>query len=381
VSAGRWALVLAGMAALAAACNRSPPPAGPGPLRIGLVGALTGPEAELGRVLRDGALLAIEQANADGGVQGRRLELLAYDSQGRPEQAASATVRLVTVDQVAFIVGGDTSGSTLAMAPVAARAEVPLVAPAATNPRVTREGGPYVFRVCFVDSFQGGALAAFARDRGMARVAVLSDVRSDYSVGLTDAFRRRFEALGGTVVAAETYGQGDSDFRAQLTRIKGLRPDAVFLPGYYSDAAAIARQARQLGLSVPLLGGDGWDSVAQLLNLGGESLEGSEFTTHFSADNPAGSVQGFLKDFHARYGRPPESGAALAYDAARVGIAALRRTGGKGGPALREALAATAGFTGVTGRITLGPERDAVKPAVVLRIQGGRAVFVAELPP
>jgi branched-chain amino acid transport system substrate-binding protein len=368
VSAVRWALVLGGVGALTVACNRSPPAGGQAPLRVGLVGALTGGEAALGRVVRDG-------------VAGRRLELVSYDSQGRPEEAASATVRLVNVDWAAFIVGGDTSSSTLAMAPVAARGEVPLVAPAATNPRVTREGGPYVFRVCFVDSFQGGALAAFAKERGMNRVAMLTDLRSDYSVGLADAFRQRFQSLGGTVVATETYGQGDTDFRAQLTRIKGLRPDALFVPGYYGDAAAVARQARQLGLTVPLLGGDGWDSVAELLSLGGESLEGSEFTTHFSADNPSGSVQGFLKDFQARYGRPPESGAALAYDAARVGIAALRRTGGKGGPALRDALAATAGFPGVTGRITLGPGRDAVKPAVVLRIQGGRAVFVAEVPP
>ncbi|HMK73705.1 MAG TPA: ABC transporter substrate-binding protein [Myxococcaceae bacterium] len=381
MSAARWALVLGGAAALSVACKRSPPAADQGPLRVGLVGALTGGEAALGRVLRDGALLAIEQANADGGVAGRRLELVSYDSQGRPEEAASATVRLVTVDGVTFIVGGDTSSSTLAMAPVAARGEVPLVAPAATNPRVTREGGPYVFRVCFVDSFQGGALAAFAKERGMDRVAMLTDLRSDYSMGLADAFRQRFQSLGGTVVGTETYGQGDSDFRAQLTRIKGLRPDALFVPGYYGDAAAIARQARQLGLTIPLLGGDGWDSVAELVSLGGESLEGSEFTTHFSADNPAGAVQGFLKDFQARFGRPPESGAALAYDAARVGIAALRRTGGKGGPALRDALAATAGFPGATGRITLGPERDAVKPAVVLGIRGGRAVFVVEMPP
>ena len=381
MSIGRCVLLLGAAAALAMACSRSPATAEAGPLRVGLVGALTGREAQLGRVLRDGALLAVEQANADGGVQGRRLELVSYDSQGRAEEAASDTVRLVTVDRVAFIVGGDTSGSTLAMAPVATRAEVPLVAPAATNPRVTREGGRYVFRVCFVDSFQGGALAAFARSRGMTRVAMLVDVGSDYSVGLADSFRRRFESLGGQVASTETYGRGDSDFRAQLTRIRGLRPEALFVPGYYGDAAAVARQARQLGLDLPLLGGDGWDSVAELVNLGGDSVEGSEFTTHFTADNPAGSVQRFLRDFQARFGRPPESGAALAYDAARVGIDALRRTGGKGGPALRDALAATSGFPGVTGRITLGPERDAVKPAVVLRIQGGRAAFVTELPP
>ncbi|MGO9829880.1 MAG: ABC transporter substrate-binding protein [Myxococcaceae bacterium] len=372
-------LVLLGSAALAAC--RPGPHSTPSPVRVGLVGALSGPEAQLGQSTRDGALLAILQANAAGGVGGRPLQLRAYDSQGRPEEAASATVRLVTRDDAVFIIGGDTSGSTLAMAPVAARAKVPLVSPAATSPRVTREGGPYVFRVCFVDSFQGAALAGFARSQGWGRLAVLTDMRSDYSVGLARAFEQRFVALGGTVVAGVSYAQGDSDFRAQLTYLKSQHPEAVFIPGYYADAAAIARQARQLGLGAALLGGDGWDSVPELVALGGEAVEGSHFTTHFSRDNPSGKVQAFLRDFQAQFGHPPESGSALGYDAARVGVEALRRSLAPGGRTLREELAQTAAFDGVTGTITLGPDRDAVKSAVVLRLHGGRAVFVAELPP
>jgi branched-chain amino acid transport system substrate-binding protein len=372
-------LLLIGCAlATLAACKR--PAAKPqGPLLIGLVGALSGPEAQMGRSIQQGALLAIEQANAQGGVRGRQLELRAYDSQGRPEDAARATVRLVTQDGAALIVGGDTSGSTLAMGPVAAHAQVPLVSPTATSPRVTQEGGPYVFRVCFVDSFQGTALAGLAHDEGFSRVAVLVDMKSDYSVGLAQEFEKRFVALGGTVVGTSTYAQGDTDFRAQLTHLKGLHPDALFIPGYYGDAAAIARQARQLGLLMPLLGGDGWDSVSELLSLGGDALEGSQFTTHFSPDNPSPRVQGFLRDFQARFGHPPPSGAALGYDAARVGLDALRRASSPSGPALRDALAQTATFDGVTGLITLGPDRNAVKPAVVLRIHGGRALFVTEL--
>jgi branched-chain amino acid transport system substrate-binding protein len=335
----------------------------------------------MGRSIQEGALLAIEQANAAGGVRGRKLELRSYDSQGRPEEAARATVRLVTLDGAALIVGGDTSGSTLAMGPVAARAQVPLVTPAATSPRVTAEGGPYVFRVCFVDTFQGTALAGLARDEGFGRVAALVDMKSDYSVGLAHEFEKRFVALGGTLVGTSTYAQGDSDFRAQLTHLKGLQPDALFIPGYYADAAAIAIQARQLGLAMPLLGGDGWDSVSELVSLGGQAVEGSQFTTHFSPDNPSARVQGFLRDFQARFGHVPPSGSALGYDAARVGLDALRRASAPTGQPLRDALAQTATFDGVTGLITLGQDRNAVKPAVVLRIRSGRAVFVTELSP
>ena len=314
-----WALVLATAAALPA-CQRKAAKPATGPLLLGLVGALSGSEAEHGQSIRDGALLAIEQANAEGGVRGHPLELRPYDSQGRPEEAARAAVRLVSQDGAVLIIGGDSSGSTLAMAPVATRAQVPLVSPTATSPRVTQEGGPYVFRVCFVDSFQGTALANLARDEGFQRVAVLVDMKSDYSVGLSKEFEKRFLAVGGTLVGTATYASGDTDFRAQLTRFKGLRLDALFIPGYYSEAASIAIQARQLGLTVPLLGGDGWDSVTALVGLGGEAVEGSQFTTHFSPENPSPRVQSFLKAFEARFGHPPPSGSALGYDAARVAV-------------------------------------------------------------
>jgi branched-chain amino acid transport system substrate-binding protein len=367
-------------ATLFAACKGAPAPSS-APLLIGLVGALSGPEAELGQSIRDGALLALEQGSAEGGVHGRPLVLRAYDSQGRPEEAAQATVRLVTQDGAVLIVGGDTSGSTLAMAPVAASAQVPLVSPSATSARVTREGGPYVFRVCFVDSFQGRALAGLARREGLARVAMLADMKSDYSVGLSREFEKRFVALGGTLVGTATYATGDTDFRAQLTRLKGLHPDALLIPGYYTEAASIALQARQLGLAVPLLGGDGWDSVTALVGLGGQAVEGSQFTTHFSPEQPSARVQSFLRAFQARFGRPPPSGAALGYDAARVAVEALRRAPVPKGQPLRDALAQTAAFDGVTGRITFNEGRDALKSAMVLRISDGRAVFVTELPP
>jgi branched-chain amino acid transport system substrate-binding protein len=353
-----------------------------GSLLIGTVGPLTGQEAHFGLGTRDGVALALEEANLDGGVGGRSLALRAYDSQSKPEEAANATVRLVQSDGAVLVIGDNTSSDTLAMTPAVARAQVPLISPSATNPRVTSEGGPYVFRVCFLDSFQGQAMAGFTRKTlKLSRVAILTDDKSDYSIGLADFFRRRFVELGGTVVADEAYAKGDTDFRALLTRVKSRRPEALFIPGYYSDAGPIARQARELGVDAALLGGDGWDSGGKLAELGGAAVEGSYYSTHFSPDNPSQSVQRFLAEYQAHFGRLPDSLAALGYDAARVGIAALRVTGGVGGNALRAAIADTRAFDGVTGRLTIGPDRNVVKSVVVVRVVRGVPTFFAEVLP
>jgi branched-chain amino acid transport system substrate-binding protein len=353
-----------------------------GPLLIGSVGALTGPEAHFGLETQNGVQLAVEEANAAGGVQGRPLALRSYDSQSRPEEAANAVTRLVTQDRVLFIVGENQSSNTLAMAPAAAKGEVPLISPSSTNPRVTSEGGPYVFRVCFTDTFQGQLLARYAREQLRAeRVAMLVDQKSDYAVGLARVFAARFGALGGKVVAEEAYARGDSDFRAQLTRAKSQRPEVLFIPGYYSDVGPLARQARELGLRATLLGGDGWDSGGRLGQLGGSAVEGALYSTHFAADNPGLRVQEFLGRYRARFGHLPDALGALGYDAARVGIDALRRSGGSGGAALREQIARTREFEGITGRITLGPERDAMKSAVIVKLVRGEPTFAAEVSP
>jgi len=388
------ALLLA-VVLVGASCERKrdagpPPTAAPasgsvsrtGPLLIGSVGALTGPEAHFGLETRNGVQLAIEETNSAGGVQGRMLAQRAYDSQSRPEEAANAMTRLVTQDRVLFVVGENASSNTLAMARAAAQSEVPLISPSSTNPRVTSEGGPYVFRVCFTDTFQGRLLAQYGRqDLKLSRVAVLVDQKSDYSVGLSRVFEERFRELGGTVVSKESYAKGDTDFRGQLTRIRAAKPQALFIPGYYSDVGPLARQARELGLRVPLLGGDGWDSGEALGELGGAAVEGALYSTHFAPDNPGTSVQQFLGRYQARFGHLPDALGALGYDAARVGIEALRRSGGVGGPALREQIARTREFAGVTGRITLGPDRNAVKPAVIVKLVHGRPRFATEVNP
>ena len=385
-----WALALC----VALGCEKRSTPAAAEPglepapgastdaLLIGMVGSLTGPEAHFGLGTRDGVQLAIEEANRAGGVAGRSLQLRAYDAQSKPEEAATAALRLVKKDRVVLVIGENTSSNTLAMAPAVAGALVPLISPSATNPRVTQEGGPYVFRVCFVDNFQGEAMAAFARrNLKLVRLAILTDVKSDYSLGLAGVFRRKFRELGGALVAEESYSKGDTDFRALLTRVKSSRPDALFIPGYYSDAGPIARQARELGIEAVLLGGDGWDSGGKLSELGGPAVEGAYYSTHFSPDNPSATVQGFLKTYRARFGQLPDALGALGYDAARVGIAALRVSGGVGGAVLRAAIAATRDFEGVTGRLTLGPDRNVVKSAVVVRMVRGEPSFFAEVLP
>ena len=356
------------------------PPDAQGPILLGQVGSLTGSEATFGVSARNGIALAVKEANAAGGVKGRLLAVRVYDSQGRPEEAAQAATRLITQDKVVLLLGEAASSNSLAMADRAQAAHVPMITPTSTSPAVTQKGD-YIFRACFIDPFQGGVMAHFARDTlKLARVAVLQDNKSAFSTGLAEAFRRQFAERGGTVLTTESYAKGDTDFRATLTRLKNSRPEALFVPGYYTDVAIIARQARELGLDVPLLGGDGWESD-RLLELGGDALEGSYYVNHYSVDNPDPRLQQFITRYRAAHGELPDSVAALAYDAARMAIDAMERAPDLSGPALRDALAATRNFPGVGGTLNLDAHRDAVKPAVILKIAHGQKRFVATVQP
>jgi branched-chain amino acid transport system substrate-binding protein len=390
-------LLLAALTVLAAACEKktqpaaesAPPttgattggaPAEGGTILLGQVGSLTGSEATFGISGRNGIALAVQEANAAGGVKGRKLEVRVYDSQGKPEEAAQAATRLITQDKVVVILGEAASSNSLAMAEKAQAAGVPMITPSSTNPAVTRKGD-YIFRVCFIDPFQGYVMAKFARDHlKLNRVAVLQDNKSAYSVGLTDVFNRKFSEMGGAIVANESYSKGDTDFRAQLTAIKQTKPEALFVPGYYTDVGIIARQARELGLMVPLLGGDGWESN-KIFELGGAAIEGSYYSNHYSVDNPDPKVQGFIAKYKAAHGILPDSVAALAYDAAWLAVDAMKRAPDLSGAAIRDALAATKEFPGVAGTIDLDKNRDAVKQAVILKIEGGKTKFVTTVKP
>ncbi|NOJ96108.1 ABC transporter substrate-binding protein [Corallococcus sp. CA049B] len=362
----------------ATAAPPGPPPEGS--ILIGEVGSLTGSEATFGISARNGIDMALQEANAAGGVRGQKLVVRVYDSQGRPEEGAQAATRLIAQDKVVALLGEAASSVSMAMADKAQAAKVPMITPTSTSPEVTKKGD-YIFRVCFIDPFQGLVMAKFARENlKLDKVAVLTDNKSAFSVGLADVFNQKFKEFGGTIVGNESYSKGDTDFRAQLTSIKNMKPEAVFVPGYYTDVGIIARQAREVGLRVPLLGGDGWDSD-KLYELGGSALEGSYFSNHYSPDNPDPVVQNFLKKYKAAYGSVPDSVAVLAYDAGRLLVDAMKRAPDTSGPALRDAIAATKDFPGVAGTINLDANRDAVKQAVVMKVEGGKAVFVTTVKP
>lgn len=350
---------------------------------LGEIGSLTGSEATFGISTKEGVDLAIKQFNDAAGATGRKARVIVYDDQGKAEEAATAATKLTQQDKVLAIIGEVASTRTIAAAPIAQAAGVPLVTPASTNPKVT-ELGDNVFRVCFVDQFQGTVLAIFAAENLKAgTAAILRDTKSDYSIGLANEFTARFKEFGGSVVADEAYTGGDLHFKAQLTKIRGKKPDVLFVPGYYTEVGLIARQAKELGLKAKLLGGDGWNSE-KLNEIAGDALEGSYFSSHYSSEAPSDMVKKFVADYQAAYKRAPDSFAALGYDAALVVLDAVRRAEGGGvtPKAVREALVKTAKLHGVTGLISIDEKRNATKPAVVLKLQkGGKLEYATTINP
>lgn len=347
---------------------------------FGEVGSLTGPEATFGQSQSNGIALAVGEINEAGGVLGRPVRVITYDNQGKPTESAAAANRLIVRDRVHVLLGEVASSRSLAMAPIAEEHRVPMITPASTNPRVTEEK-EWVFRVCFIDPFQGLVMAKFAREElGISRVAVLRDVRNDYSVGLANFFVKAFEDLGGDVLTDQSYSAGDIDFRSQLTEIRALRPEGIYVPGYYTDVGLIARQSRELGMNVPLMGGDGWDS-SKLYEIGGAALDGSYFSNHYSYENPDPVVQEFISKYKEAYGQVPDALAALGYDAARLAADAIDRVGSLDPPAIRYALATTRGFRGVTGTITMDEQHNPVKAATVLKIKDKSATFASTIEP
>lgn len=351
-------------------------------IKIGEYASLTGKEASFGQQSHKGLTLAIEEINAAGGALGRKLELFTEDNQTKPGESATAAKKLISRNKVVALIGEVASGRSLEAAPIAQAAKIPMIAPAATNPKVTQTGS-YIFRVCFIDPFQGTVMAKFAQnDLKAKRVAILSSVSNAYSVGLAKFFKETFVANGGLVVSEKNFSEGDKDFRAQLTAVKAANVDAIFVPSYYTEAALIARQARDLGLTVPLFGGDGW-VADQLLEIGGDALNGCYYSTHFSPENQDPVVQAFVKKFKARWGanENPDAFAALGYDAAFVLVDAIKRAGTTDGPKLRDALAATKNFAGVTGVTNIDANRDASKPAAIIAIKGGKLEFLKTVAP
>ena len=370
-------LLLAAVSLSTVACERKSGGATDttGDILVGFYGSLTGDGASFGQSSREGAELAVDELNAAGGVLGRQLRLLVEDDQSKPEEASNAVTKLITQDKVVAVIGEVASRRTLAAAPIAQRYQIPMITPASTNEKVT-EVGDYIFRVCFIDPFQGEVLAKFAyNDLKARKVAILRDQAQDYSVGLTDSIAQHFARLGGQVLPPVSYSTGDADFKAALTRIRSEKPDVLFATGYYSEAAIITRQARELGMKMPILGGDGW--VGDALQNGREALNNTYISNHYSGDNPDPIVQNFVTAYRKRFNREPDAIAALGYDAIKVLADSLTRAQTTEGPKLRDAIA-SADVPGVTGRLKMNAKRNVDKPAVVQEVTyaDGKVTFI-----
>ncbi len=349
-------------------------------IRVGEFGSMTGNEATFGLSTHNGIAMVIDDVNAAGGINGKKLRLISLDDEGKPEVAVNVVTRLVTQDKVHVVLGEVASSRSLAAAPVAQRYQIPMISPSSTNPKVT-EVGDYIFRVCFTDPFQGLVIAKFAAgDLKAKTAALLIDSKSDYSMGLGEFFKTTFLAQGGQIVIEQKYVGGDMDFKAQLTSIKGKKPDIVVVPGYYTEVGLILKQGRELGLNMPFMGGDGWDSP-KLFEIAGSSVNGNYISNHYSVDDQDPKVQDFISRYKARFNSVPDGLAAMGYDAALVLVDALKRTKSLSGGDLRDAIKATVKFPGVTGVITIDEQRNASKPAVMLKIDSGTFKFAKRVEP
>jgi branched-chain amino acid transport system substrate-binding protein len=354
-----------------------------GEVKVGLYGSLTGSEASFGTATENGVKLAIEEINAAGGIKskgGTKIVIVSDDDQGKPEEVVTVVKKQINNDKVVALIGEVASSLSLAAAPIAQEAGIPMISPSSTNPEVTKKG-PYIFRVCFIDPFQGKVMATFAaKTLNAKKAAIFTDIKSDYAKGLAQFFKEAFVASGGQIVAEESYQKGDPDFKGQLGRILGSTPDVLFVPGYYSDVALIAKQSKEIGLKATMLGGDGWDSP-ELTKIGGEAIEGAYFSNHYSIEDQDPKVQEFVKTYQAKFGMVPDGLAALGYDAAKILADAMERSTSLKPSDIRTALAETKNFKGVTGEITIDAERNASKSATVLQVQGGKYAFKEKINP
>jgi branched-chain amino acid transport system substrate-binding protein len=351
-------------------------------IRVGSFFPMTGPIATYGQESVNGIQLALKKINA-AGVKGKQIKLINEDNKGEPAESANAVRKLIDINKVHVVLGAVASSNTLAAAPIAQQSKVPLLTPASTNEKVTKTGD-FISRTCFTDDFQGVVMAKFAYETlGKKKAVIIVDNSSDYSKGLASVFRPAFTDLGGTVVSVDnemTYTQKDTDFRTLLQKVKRAEADVVFLPGYYSEVGLILKQAREMGLNIPFLGGDGWDSP-KLQELAGEGISGNYISSHFSAEDSDPKVQEFVKEYQAAYGQLPGAMAALGYDGIMVIADAINRASSLDHAAIRDAIIATKDFVGITGSITIDENRNARKSAVVLETTATGMAFKQKVSP
>jgi branched-chain amino acid transport system substrate-binding protein len=348
-------------------------------LKVGAVFPLSGPQSTFGQESYNGLMLALDELKAKDAAFAAQISVLKEDEKSNPVDAANAVKKLLGVDKADIIFGTVASSNTLSMISAVLEAQKPLVTPASTNPEVTKKGD-LIFRVCFIDPFQGSVLANFAfKNLGKKKAAVLLDHKSDYSKGLAQYFEETFKKNGGLIVGKESYEAGKKDFKTQLTKLRAAQPEVLLIPGYYQEVGLIMKQAHQMGFKVVMLGGDGWDSPTLYQLAGPQAVQGHYFSSHFSPDDSDPQVQRFVKAYTAQYHKTPGALAALGYDGMLIIADAFKRAGTNKPDALKKALAATQNFKGVSGTITINSQRDAVKDAVVLKTETAKAVFAAKI--
>ncbi|WP_340371781.1 ABC transporter substrate-binding protein [Peribacillus sp. FSL E2-0218] len=353
-------------------------------IKIGANLELSGGTASFGQSAADGLKLAIAEINKEG-INGKKLKIVKVDNKSDAAEATSGSIKLVSQDKVVAVVGSATSTNTLAQVQVAQDNKVPLITPTATNPDITNKAGKvndYVFRTCFIDPFQGTVAANFASDEvGAKTAAIYVDSASDYSKGLAAAFKEAFTAKGGKIVAEEAYVTKDTDFRSTLTRIKSAKPEFVFLPGYYEEVGLILKQARENGIDLPFMGGDGWDSPKVVEIAGADALKNTYITNHYSPEDEDAKIQDFVAAFKKEYNKTPDAFAALGYDTGYYLADAIKRSGDASSEKIRKALEDVKDLQLVSGTLNLDKNHDPIKSATILEYVDGKQTFKTKINP
>lgn len=356
-------------------------------IKVGLNMELSGNVASYGESGANGAILAADEINAKGGIDGKKIDIFKFDNRSDASESTNGALRLMQQDKVSAIIGSATSNNTKAMIDLSTEYKVPVVSPTATADSVTvdektGEVHPYMFRACFIDPFQGQVAAQFAyKDLGAKTAAIYTDTSSDYAKGLAASFKKVFTEMGGKIVSEESYVQNDTDFRSTLTRMKSANPDFIYVPGYYNEVGLIVKQAREAGITVPIMGGDGWDSPTLVELAGAQNLNNTFFTNHYSSQDPDPKVQAFVKAYKDKYGKEPDGFAALGYDAMYLLADAIKRAGSSDPQKIAQALADTKNLELATGTISIDEHHNPIKAAAIIEMKDGEQTFRTKVNP